>query len=455
MNRLFRISLMLTAGILIAAHSPNLHAAPEAPKRGRALKGENPSIRVLIADGVTSMSVTPHQYWLVKSTGGTTTCELKGDECFRILVSSGDLVLKRESATAKDSDTTVLGPAPVVLLGPGKDSTVTISGWSPTSSDKRTYEGKIEVHPCSDGTLKTVCELPLEEYLRGVVPHEIGGTSPMQALCAQAVAARSEAVLALTSGAYSGADYDICSTVKCQAFSGLTKTTEASDAAVSATRGIILTFQGKPMPAFYSSNCAGYSEDIRNVWPDRGHISAYWDVSQFDGPTPEKRDFTSETVFRQWLKEDPKAYCNGSVYKLPSWAGSNFRWTRQYTADQLTLSVAKKHDIGRVTAIKALKRGTSGRINEAEFVGEKGSYKVDREIEVRQMFQPALRSGAFVVDTEGGTPGRPDVFVLHGGGSGHAVGMCQSGAIGMAGAAKDFREILSHYYPKAKLEKIY
>src|SRR5690606_4579299 len=104
--------------------------------------------------------------------------------------------------------------------------------------------------------------------------------------------------------------------------------------------------------------------------------------------------------------------------------------------------------------IRPIHRGPSGRISQLEFVGESGREVVGPELTIRRVFKPALRSSAFVVDTRG-PEDRPTHFVFSGGGSGHGVGMCQTGAMGMANDGKDFRKILEHYYSTAKLEKLY
>ena len=110
---------------------------------------------------------------------------------------------------------------------------------------------------------------------------------------------------------------------------------------------------------------------------------------------------------------------------------------------------SKGKDLGNLTDIEILERGTSGRACLAKFIFEKESIDVKGELKIRQMFNPPLRSSCFVFDkTETG-------FVIHGAGWGHGVGMCQSGAITMANDGKSFEEILHHYYKKTLLQNIY
>jgi stage II sporulation protein D len=450
----------ITAGICLlccpAFSQPSTTSSSEV-REPKAL-GDNPSIRVLISESVTSVCITPKAAWQVQSLSGQPLWTLAPERPTTVVLTAGVFrAIAQPSATVRDVDTsgTALGPDAIMLVSATPRATLAMTGWSATSREKRIHQGRIELHPEPAGTFQCVSVLPVEEYLRGVVPQEIGGASPREALCAQAVAARCEAVRALTSRVYAGSHHDICGTVQCQSFSGLTRNTEATDAAISATRGWILTFEGEPLPAYYSSNCGGHTEDIRNVWKDRSSERVYWDAASFDGEGKPSDDLTSEVRLREWITSAPACYCNPKQFKVPDWAAKGFRWTREIKAADLSKWVAETKDIGPVREIRPGRRGCSGRLTEVEFVGDKGALTVSPELAIRRLFRPALKSSAFVVDTKGGTAASPDMFVLSGAGHGHGVGMCQTGAVGMANAGKTFREILLHYYPKAQLEKIY
>jgi SpoIID/LytB domain protein len=361
-----------------------------------------------------------------------------------------------------DGEKTLLGTGPVVLRPASDEEGSTIQlrrvpygvGWWWETAEDRIYEGRLRLG-VNEGKLRVISELPLEKYLRGVVPSEIGADSPHEALCAQAIAARSAAVLALTTGIYGGADYDICSDVACQAFSGLTKANAATDAAVAATRGMILEFEGRAVSAYYASNCGGHSEDIRNVWADRAMDRAYWDTARVDGDQPTAPQLQTDAEVEQWLASSPEVWCNPQFAQVPSWSAKNFRWVREFSADQVTSWVAnRKPGFGRIVAIRSLKRGLSGRLMEAEFVGELGTYNVGPELAIRQVFIPPLRSAAFVVKSSGAAD-RPTTFTIRGAGWGHGVGMCQSGAVAMARAGRRHVEILRHYFPRAKVKDVY
>src|SRR5690606_33512984 len=126
-----------------------------------------------------------------------------------------------------------------------------------------------EIRVTKEGKLNAIVILPLDEYLRGVVPSEIGSTSPPEALKVQAIAARGETLVALRTRKYAGDHYDICADVNCQVFSGTRNRSEQADAAIKATRGLALFHEGEPIGAYYASNCGGFSENAHFVWPDR------------------------------------------------------------------------------------------------------------------------------------------------------------------------------------------
>lgn len=322
-------------------------------------------------------------------------------------------------------------------------------GWWWEGKEDRVYEGELQVYATEKNKFEVVVHLPLEQYLKGVVPYEIGPDSPIEALKAQAVAARSEAIIALTSKLYSGEHYDLTSDVECQVFSGNRRRTEKSDLAVDQTRALILSENGKPINAYYASNCGGHSELIKNVWGDRPAPQSY-SISQFDWEKQNDLDLSIEENIREWIFSNPPSYCNPNInHELPEWSQSNFRWKREFAFDETAKMISKGKDLGNLIDIIILNRGTSSRAYLAEFVFEKEKIEVGGELKIRQMFSPPLRSSCFVVDkTETG-------FILHGAGWGHGVGMCQSGAITMANNGHSFEEILNHYYRKAELQIIY
>lgn len=410
-----------------------------------------PMIRVRLVHTVDKLTFAPQGEWVVLAGEEQANEQETGaaGEQFSLQARDGEVAIETDHGIHAEGKLIRLKPMSFESVMEIKNVPYGVGWWWEGTQD-RTYQGDIEVRPASDGMLEVVLTLPLEEYLKGVVPSEIGADSPLEALKAQAVAARSEALLALETGKYAGAHHDIGSDVDSQAYSGNVKRSEASDEAVQATRGQALYFEGKPMAAFYASSSGGHTEDIRNVWPHRAHEKGYWDVAQFDSDEEFDYDLTKEEDLRRWLVANPDVNCNPDKYSVPAWAVNNFRWERVITADQLTAWVGKKKDIGRVIKLRPIKRGVSGRLIEIEFIGEDGSYTEGPELPIRMVFDPPLKSAAFVVDPTGPEQ-RPDSFVIRGAGWGHGVGMCQTGAITMARKGVKFSQILKHYYPKATL----
>jgi stage II sporulation protein D len=127
----------------------------------------------------------------------------------------------------------------------------------------------MEVFGNTRHTLTLVNELPLEEYLRGVVPNELSPTTfgEIEALKAQAVAARTYIYRNL--GQYSKEGYDVCATDACQVYQGAGSEDPLATRAVVETRGMIATYEGKPINALYSSTCGGRTEDAENIFGEK------------------------------------------------------------------------------------------------------------------------------------------------------------------------------------------
>ncbi|PYQ10738.1 MAG: hypothetical protein DMH00_10120 [Acidobacteria bacterium] len=130
------------------------------------------------------------------------------------------------------------------------------------------YRGRLEVRMLGD-SLKVINQLPLEDYLRGVVPNEMGpGIYPeIEALKAQAVAART--YLFANRGQFAESGFDLCDSSSCQVYRGFSTEHPLTNQAVEETAGIIATYNGIPIKALYTSTCGGHTEDGVNVFPDQ------------------------------------------------------------------------------------------------------------------------------------------------------------------------------------------
>ena len=131
----------------------------------------------------------------------------------------------------------------------------------------RRYRGQLVVFLNDRGRLNLVNELPIEQYLRGVVPRELGpGAYPeLEALKAQAIAARSYTLRNL--GEFADEGYDLCGTPRCQVYGGMDDEHPLSDRAVAETAGEILLYGGQPIDALYSATCGGHTENVEVIFP--------------------------------------------------------------------------------------------------------------------------------------------------------------------------------------------
>jgi|PersoiStandDraft_1058852.scaffolds.fasta_scaffold09292_2 stage II sporulation protein D len=129
------------------------------------------------------------------------------------------------------------------------------------------YRGGIRVLTNARGLLTVVNLVPIEDYLRGVVPAEMGPKrfDELEALKAQAVAARTYAID--NRGQFEAEGYDLCATPKCQAYGGADVEDPLSDAAVEQTKGLVALYGGKPIHALFSSTCGGSTEDAAVIFP--------------------------------------------------------------------------------------------------------------------------------------------------------------------------------------------
>lgn len=329
-------------------------------------------------------------------------------------------------------------------------------GYSWHGRQDRAFAGRLYVIVDRTGKLTLANAVPLDRMLAGIVPSEIFGGAPDAALRAQAVTARGELISKI--GHRHALDpYLVCAEQHCQVYSGLSRETPRTTAAVMATRGQMLFRRGTStmVESVYSAACGGFSEDNDLVWPStaspelRGHLDG--DIDDH----PELRRFAGglrdEETLRAWLDVEPPVACARGRFAR----ADQLRWTKTLPAAEVDRLVAARYpNVGRVLGLEADGRGVSGRLRTLVIRGERGTARVERELPIRKLFDN-LKSAAFVVDVAHDASGRPTSFTFRGAGWGHGVGMCQTGAMGMAERGSSHEEILRHYFAGSELGRVY
>jgi stage II sporulation protein D len=339
---------------------------------------------------------------------------------------------------------------PVVVTSPS--GIVTIGG--------RSYRGRGEARINSEGRLAGINELPVERYLYGVVPRELGPAvfPEVEGQKAQAIAARTYALSYI--GRRAADNYDLRATVDDQVYGGYADEHPISSAAVDATAGVVLTHGGAMILARYSSTSGGHTADNEESFAEGPvpYLRGVPDVAH--GPQPAEFATTLEAF---------KAYPDPWDLRLPPPAFDlnrprYHRWTFEWTAEELSTVVSDfaRRPVGAVRALNIVQRGPSGRVLTLEIVTDSGSVLASRGAiraalrYINSSGNPAnLPSALFFVEPVGGEGGAPAAFRVYGGGFGHGTGMAQVGAVLMARNGMLHPEILRHYYQGAELRKLY
>ena len=348
---------------------------------------------------------------------------------------------------------------------------------------QQTFLGTLRLMVDGDKVL-AINELPVEDYLESVISSEMSADSHPELLKAHAVISRSwvlyqKQLRSRNRQAQAGKPsiirkdgellrwydreehtlFDVCADDHCQRYQGIGGSegvmsegviSDKLAAAVNATRGEVLTYGGELCDARFSKCCGGQTEEFQYCWDDtpRPYLRSVAD------PFCNTSD---ERVLRQVLRDYDQQ-------TIPSF----YRWTVEYTQEELSDLVARKTqlDLGTITDLVPLSRGKSGRIWRLQLVGTKGSFVIGKELEIRRALSEShLLSSAFdveVVDRSTSAEGHSDsadadsdiVFRLHGRGWGHGVGLCQIGAAMMAEKGYSYRDILQHYYPGAEITSL-
>ncbi|MBU1086327.1 MAG: SpoIID/LytB domain-containing protein [Candidatus Omnitrophica bacterium] len=314
------------------------------------------------------------------------------------------------------------------------------------SKTDRIYRGKLEIGLNDAHDLRLINIINMEEYLYGVLPSEMPPDWPIEALKAQAIAARSEAYRKM--GRHKAQGFDFCSEVHCQSYIGAKVETKKTNNAVDETSGTVAMYQGKPIDAVYSNSCGGHTQG--NIFGDRTVID-YW---------LQKQDVLEPTGFlfplaplelEDWLwSYKIPVFCNNEKFSRRS----NFRWMRDYSHAQLEALINKKINIGKLLEINILERNPSSHVHKIKIIGSKGNFIIEKELNIRNLLGN-LRSGMFNLNVKLNKKNKPVEYIFYGGGWGHGVGMCQVGAASMADQGFNYQDILKFYFSGIEIEKIY
>jgi stage II sporulation protein D len=283
--------------------------------------------------------------------------------------------------------------------------------------------------------LLIVNRVDVEEYLRGVIPLEIGArlTSDHAAVEAQAVAARSYTYTRMLSSGQR--DFDLRATDSDQVYGGVAAETFWGDLAVAATAGWVLSYRGQVVTGPYHSACGGSTALPSETWRggQNGFLRAVSDTSPRTG--------------RPWCEISPRAQWERRI-PAADLASALERYGRSYATVPPGAS-------GSIRDVRIDNRSSTSRAGTVVFATAAGDLAF-RNDNIRYVLRPAgevLPSTDITLTTERNSSGGLQTVVVKGRGYGHGVGLCQWGAIARARAGEDFRAILKAYYPGADITR--
>ena len=443
-----------------------------------------------VAGAIITQTVQPDHIRVLIGGAGQTKVTISSEGRFTLKSSEAEKAFSNGEQAVMTADLSWFDSG-IVEAAPTGDNPLSV-----TFSDgtKRQYFGTVELERRQDG-ISVINELPLETYLRGVVPHEMPVDFGETALQAQAITARSYAYNQFYANSYCGYGAHLADTVASQVYLGA-DTAELSDAAIKATEGKCLTAGNEVVTTYFYSTSCGYGADAKEVWSANGTFteeSKPYLTGGTHGISTENPD-TEEEWLAFWQDWEIEGYDDASPW---------YRWKTYFGAGQLTeitgaklKEATKSHpahvevlqedgswkaqtpeDLGRLTGISVAKRGESGVMEVLRLDYEKGSVQVKTEYTIRQVLSPTkmtigdpiylqrkdgesltgntiLPSGFFAVKEMKNAEGKLTGVALYGGGNGHGVGMSQYGAKGMAEEGKTAEEILEHYYTGTTVQQV-
>jgi stage II sporulation protein D len=294
----------------------------------------------------------------------------------------------------------------ILLAGKAlKANKLLIKTWGPDTVmiDGKIFRGDLNLIKKDNGQLVVVNKIGLEDYVRGILYHETSHYWPMEALKVQAIISRTYAVY--QRGENKGKDFDVTSDIYSQVYGGSASERFRTDKAVEETKGLIVVYQEKAIPAYFHATCAGHTEDASLLW---------------------KTDIPP-------LKGVPCDFCKESPH---------YNWYYVTFIGELREQLKKAgYSLGMIKDIQVLGYDASGRVSELKIVSERNEFNIAAK-DLRNIIGPnLLRSTKFKVRLEGLDA------IFEGTGWGHGVGLCQWGAYFMAKQGVEAKKILQYYYP--------
>ncbi len=288
-----------------------------------------------------------------------------------------------------------------LIVEPAKDATITLN-------NKR-FRGKLILVRTKDNRITAVNGINIEDYVKGVLYHEVSHHWPMEALKAQAVATRTYALYSMKDSL--NKEFDMTNDIYSQVYGGHESERYRTGLAVDRTEGEVLSFNKKVLPAYFHAACAGMTEEV----------SQMWDMDSI-GP----------------LKGVPCNFCQDSPH---------MQWKRNFRLKDVQDALNRRgYKIGLIKDIAVISRNRSERIDRLRITDREGKQLVMKGKDFREVLGPnLLKSNNYEIIMQG-------YYVdIVGKGWGHGVGMCQWGARGMSAQQFTYKQILSYYYPGAAL----
>lgn len=419
-----RALAILSLGLLAGACRPGEQLAPR-PEPPAGLPAEEPVVRIGITVDSAAAHVGATGAFVIRPTGGEAIARGSAGQVWTFTSDADGRLTARSPDGASHSHS---GSLLIVPVTPG---TLRIG-------DRR-YRGEALITPRANGRVTAANVVELEAYLLGVVPREMGRrpASEIEALKAQAIAARTYSVGNL--GNRSDRGFDFFATIQDQVYGGMADEDSIVSRAVRETSGEILTYDGQPIVAYYSSTCGGATASIEDSWP-------------WQAPQPYLRSVSDR------IPGTDDHYC--------SWS-SRFTWTTRWTRDQLREVLAqtlRAHTRGAVTTVNRVDDVRISAHNPSDratvsLTADGREYTL-RADSVRWVLRPEPgpailnSSRLYSLETEPGAGG-VESLEISGGGWGHAIGMCQVGAMGRARAGHGYSQILRAYYTGVEITKLY